>query len=84
MLQGISYIICHEGLCIRTVTSQALSYLTHRSGLVVPDMKGVLDRGFSSCAVLAFCHGLGILSCMQVYVLPKDRREVTELKVPWK
>ena len=66
------------------VTSQALGYPTHRLGLVVPDMKGFLDRGFSSCAVLAFCHGPGISSCMQVYALPKDRREVTELKVPQK
>ena len=51
------------------VTSQALGYPTHRLGLVVPDMKGFLDRGFSLCAVPAFCHSPGILSCMQVYVL---------------
>ena len=42
--------------------------------------KGVLDRGFSLCAAPAFCHGPGILSCMQVYVLPMDRKEVAESK----
>ena len=60
--------------------SQALSYLTHRSGLAVSRYKGVLNRGFSSCAALAFCCSPGILSCVQVYALPKDCREVTELK----
>ena len=42
--------------------------------------KGVLDRGFSSCAAPAFCHGPGISSYMQVYALPMDCREVTESK----
>ena len=65
---------------IYTVTSQALSYPTRRSGLAGSEYKGVLDRGFSSCAVLAFCHSPGILSCMWVYALPMDHREVTESK----
>ena len=87
MVHGIT---CHgiyksEGCeFVYTVMSQALGYLTHRLGLMVPDMKGVLDRGFSSCTVPAFCHGPGISSYMQVYVLPKDCREVAESKVPWK
>ena len=51
-----------------SVTSQALSYPTHRSGLTVSGYKGVLDRGFSSCAVPAFFHGPGILNCMQVFI----------------
>ena len=62
------------------VTSLVLSYPTHRLGLVVSGYKGVLDRGFSSCNVLAFCCSPGISSCMQVYALPKDCREVAELK----
>ena len=65
-------------------TSQALGYPTCRSGLVVLDTKGFLDRGFSSCAAPAFCCGPGISSCMQVYALPKDHREVTGLTVPQK
>ena len=32
----------------------------------------------------AFCCGPGISSRMQVYALPEDCREVTELEVPWK
>ena len=83
-------ITCHgiyesEGCeLVYTVMSQALGYPTHRSGLVVLDTEAFLDRGFSSCAVPAFCHGPGILSCMQVYALPKNNREVAESKVPWK
>ena len=83
MVRGIT---CHgiyesEGCeFIYTVTSQALSYPMHRSGLVGSGYEGVLDRGFSSCAVLAFCCGPGISSCMQVYALPKDCREVAEVK----
>ena len=57
-----------------------LCYLMRRSGLTGSRYKGVLDKGFSSCAVPAFCHGPGILSCMQVYVLPMNCREVTESK----
>ena len=53
-------------------------YPTCRLGLTVPDARGVLDRGFSSCAAPAFCCGPGILNCMQVYVLPMDHREVTD------
>ena len=77
-LKVVHGITCHgiyesEGCeFVYTVTSQALSYPTCRLGLVVLDMRGFLDRGFSSCAVPAFCHGPGISSCMQVYVLPKD------------
>ena len=57
-----------------------LCYPTCRSGLAGSGYKGVLDRGFSSCAVPAFCHGPGISSCMQVYVLLMVHREVAELK----
>ena len=46
-----------SGWVLPTVMSQALGYPTCRSGLVVLEMKGFLDRGFSSCTVLAFCHG---------------------------
>ena len=87
MVQGITCrgIYKSEGCeFVYTVTSQALGYPTPRSGLMVLDMKEFLDRGFSSCAAPAFCRGPGISSCMQVYGLPKDYREVAELKVPWK
>ena len=62
----------------RGITRQALSYPTHRWGLAVSRCKGVLDRGFSLCTVPTFCCSPGISSCMQVYVLPTDCREVAE------
>ena len=65
---------------VYTVTSQAPSYITHRLGLVVSGYKGDLDKGFSSCAAPAFRHSPGISSCMQVYSLPMDHREVAESK----
>ena len=55
-----------------------LCYLTHRSGLMGSGYKGVLDRGFSSCAMLAFCCSPGISSCMQVYVLPVTSRNTLD------
>ena len=65
---------------IYTVMSQALSYLIHRLGLAVSAYERVLDRGFSSCAVPAFCCSPGNSNCMQVYALLTDRREVAESK----
>ena len=53
---------------------------TCRSGLTVSGYKGVLDRDFSLCAVPAFCCSPGISSCMQVYALPKNHREVAKSK----
>ena len=60
--------------------SEPQCYLTHTLGLVVSGYEGVPDRGFSLCAVPAFCCGPGISNCMQVYALPTDHREVTESK----
>ena len=48
--------------------------------LTVSGYKGILDRGFSLCAVLAFYHSPGILNVCRYNTLPIDRREVIESK----
>ena len=58
----------------------SISYLTHRLGLAVSRYKGVLDRGFGSCTVPAFCCGPGILNVCRYNTLPMEHREVVELK----
>ena len=85
-LKVVHGITCHgiyesEGCeFVYTVTSQALSYPTCRLGLVVLDMRGFLDRGFSSCAVPAFCHGPGISRDRRVYARPMSRWEAARSK----
>ena len=59
------------------VTSQVLGYPTRRSGLVVLELRGV----WTEASARALCWPS---VAVQVYVLPKGRREVAELRVPQK